>query len=180
MAGALGFALAGPRRYGGVLVEDAEMGQGGRRELGPADIRRALRLYWIADAPARGAAGGWRWASSGYSEQRVEVEMRLEVAGEGVQRRLDAGLVGEAGRGAAEPGEPGGALGVVGEEAVDVGALHQAVGRSGAVGAAVGEGGEGARRSRGRGCAPMCISKPRKGWPSAGGACDGDEALSRR
>ena len=28
MAGALGFALAGPRRYGGVLVEDAVMGAG--------------------------------------------------------------------------------------------------------------------------------------------------------
>jgi adenosylcobinamide-phosphate synthase len=49
MAGALGFALAGPRRYGGVLVEDAVMGAGGRRDLGPADIRRALRLYRIAD-----------------------------------------------------------------------------------------------------------------------------------
>jgi len=49
MAGALGFALAGPRRYGGVLVEDAVMGEGGRRALGAADIRRALRLYWIAD-----------------------------------------------------------------------------------------------------------------------------------
>jgi adenosylcobinamide-phosphate synthase len=50
MAGALGFALAGPRRYAGELVEDAVMGRGGRRELGPDDIRRALRLYRIADA----------------------------------------------------------------------------------------------------------------------------------
>ncbi len=49
MAGALGFALAGPRRYGGVLVEDATMGAGGRRELGAADIRAALRLYRVAD-----------------------------------------------------------------------------------------------------------------------------------
>jgi adenosylcobinamide-phosphate synthase len=49
MAGALGFALAGPRRYGGVLVEDAVMGAGGRRALRAADIRRALRLYWLAD-----------------------------------------------------------------------------------------------------------------------------------
>ncbi|MFT3973230.1 MAG: adenosylcobinamide-phosphate synthase CbiB [Amaricoccus sp.] len=58
MAGALGFALAGPRHYGGVLVEDAVMGAGGRRELGPADIRRALRLYWVADALlAAGLAG---------------------------------------------------------------------------------------------------------------------------
>lgn len=50
MAGALGFALAGPRSYGGVVVEDAVMGEGGRRDLGSADIRRALRLYWVADA----------------------------------------------------------------------------------------------------------------------------------
>jgi len=50
MAGALGVALAGPRSYGGVVVEDALMGAGGRRELGAADIRRALRLYWVADA----------------------------------------------------------------------------------------------------------------------------------
>jgi adenosylcobinamide-phosphate synthase len=50
MAGALGVALAGPRRYGGVVVDDAVMGAGGRRELGAADIRRALRLYWVADA----------------------------------------------------------------------------------------------------------------------------------
>jgi adenosylcobinamide-phosphate synthase len=49
MAGALGFALAGPRRYGGVTVEDAVMGAGGRRELGAADIRAALRLYRVAD-----------------------------------------------------------------------------------------------------------------------------------
>ncbi len=50
LAGALGFALAGPRKYGGVLVDDAVMGRGGRRDLDAADIRRALRLYWIADA----------------------------------------------------------------------------------------------------------------------------------
>ena len=49
MAGALGLALAGPRSYGGVLVDDHEMGAGGRREANAADIRRALRLYWTAD-----------------------------------------------------------------------------------------------------------------------------------
>lgn len=49
MAGALGFALAGPRQYGGVVVDDAVMGAGGRRDLGAPDIRRALRLYWVAD-----------------------------------------------------------------------------------------------------------------------------------
>jgi adenosylcobinamide-phosphate synthase len=50
MAGALGLALAGPRVYGGVTVDDAFMGAGGRREATPDDIRRALRLYRAADA----------------------------------------------------------------------------------------------------------------------------------
>ncbi|MCO6049808.1 adenosylcobinamide-phosphate synthase CbiB [Mesorhizobium sp. RP14(2022)] len=50
MAGALGLALAGPRVYNGVTVEDAFMGEGGRREANATDIRRALRLYWTADA----------------------------------------------------------------------------------------------------------------------------------
>ena len=49
MAGALGLSLAGPRHYGGVLVEDQEMNRGGRRALTPADIRAALRLYRLAD-----------------------------------------------------------------------------------------------------------------------------------
>ncbi|MFK0687488.1 adenosylcobinamide-phosphate synthase CbiB [Mesorhizobium sp. IMUNJ 23033] len=49
MAGALGLALAGPRSYGGVVVDDAFMGEGGRREADSTDIRRALKLYRIAD-----------------------------------------------------------------------------------------------------------------------------------
>jgi adenosylcobinamide-phosphate synthase len=49
MAGALGLSLAGPRVYGGSLVEDALMGDG-RREAGAADIRSALALYRVADA----------------------------------------------------------------------------------------------------------------------------------
>lgn len=49
MAGALGLALAGPRSYGGVLVDDVFMGEGGRREADSADIRRALKLYRVAD-----------------------------------------------------------------------------------------------------------------------------------
>src|SRR6478609_10166572 len=49
MAGALGLALAGPRVYGGALVDDAFMGDG-RREAEAADIRRALALYRTADA----------------------------------------------------------------------------------------------------------------------------------
>jgi adenosylcobinamide-phosphate synthase len=49
MAGALGLSLAGPRVYGGGLVEDAFMGDG-RREAAAADIRSALALYRTADA----------------------------------------------------------------------------------------------------------------------------------
>jgi adenosylcobinamide-phosphate synthase len=48
-AGALGLALAGPRVYGGVAVEDAVMGSG-RRAATAADIRVALALYRRADA----------------------------------------------------------------------------------------------------------------------------------
>jgi adenosylcobinamide-phosphate synthase len=48
-AGALGLALAGPRIYGGVTVDDAVMGDG-RREATAADIRAALALYRRADA----------------------------------------------------------------------------------------------------------------------------------
>lgn len=48
MAGALGLALAGPRTYGGVLVDDALMGDG-RRSATAQDIRDALKLYRLAD-----------------------------------------------------------------------------------------------------------------------------------
>ena len=49
MAGALDLALAGPRVYGGMQVEDAIMGSG-RRDATAADIRAALKLYQRADA----------------------------------------------------------------------------------------------------------------------------------
>ena len=49
MAGALGLMLAGPRCYGGILVDDAMMGDG-RRTVDAADIRAALALYRHADA----------------------------------------------------------------------------------------------------------------------------------
>jgi adenosylcobinamide-phosphate synthase len=54
MAGALGLALAGPRVYGGVTVDDALMGMG-RRAATAADIRAALRLYRRADGMLIGA-----------------------------------------------------------------------------------------------------------------------------
>ena len=50
MASALGLSLAGPRRYGGTLVADAYMNDGGRRDAMPADILRALRVYVAANA----------------------------------------------------------------------------------------------------------------------------------
>jgi len=49
MAGALGLALAGPRVYGGIIVDDTTMGDG-RREANAEDIRAALKLYRRADA----------------------------------------------------------------------------------------------------------------------------------
>jgi len=57
LAGALGLALAGPRVYGGIMVDDAEMGAGGRRAATPEDIRRALQLYWVADGLMIGIFG---------------------------------------------------------------------------------------------------------------------------
>ena len=48
MAGALGLALAGPRCYGGVIIEDNWMNAGGRREASAADIHRGLALYVLA------------------------------------------------------------------------------------------------------------------------------------
>ena len=47
MAGALGFALAGPRVYGGALADDVFMGDG-RRDLSRVDFVRALSLYRVA------------------------------------------------------------------------------------------------------------------------------------
>ncbi len=49
MAGALCLELAGPRVYSGKMVRDAFMGEGGRRIATAADIRRALKLFWLAD-----------------------------------------------------------------------------------------------------------------------------------
>jgi adenosylcobinamide-phosphate synthase len=50
MAGALGFAIAGPRTYHGRLVSDPWMNDGGRWQLDAADIRTSLSLYGRACA----------------------------------------------------------------------------------------------------------------------------------
>jgi adenosylcobinamide-phosphate synthase len=47
MAGSLGLRLAGPRHYGGEVIDDAWMGTG-RAEVTPLDIHRALRLLGAA------------------------------------------------------------------------------------------------------------------------------------
>ena len=57
LAGALGLALAGPRSYGGQMIESRFMGEGGRRDLTAADIRRALKLARIADGLLIGLFG---------------------------------------------------------------------------------------------------------------------------
>ncbi len=44
MAGGLGLALAGPRRYGARQLDDPYLNPAGRRDAGPEDIGRALRV----------------------------------------------------------------------------------------------------------------------------------------
>jgi len=48
LAGALGVALAGPRRYGDEIVDDAWMNRDGTPDAGPEDIERGLRLYVVS------------------------------------------------------------------------------------------------------------------------------------
>lgn len=57
LAGALGFALAGPRSYGGQMIQARFMGEGGRRNLTAADVRQALKLARVADALLIGLFG---------------------------------------------------------------------------------------------------------------------------
>lgn len=57
LAGALGFALAGPRSYGGQMIQARFMGEGGRRNLTGADIRQALKLARVADSLLIGLFG---------------------------------------------------------------------------------------------------------------------------
>ncbi|MBO6518475.1 MAG: cobalamin biosynthesis protein CobD [Rhodospirillales bacterium] len=57
MAGALGIALAGPRTYGGEVVNDHWMGDG-RARLSHKDIERALYLYGVACLITGGIVAG--------------------------------------------------------------------------------------------------------------------------
>ena len=61
VAATLGLALAGPRRYRGVLVHDPYINPAGRRHATPVDIRRGLRLFigaWAFLFVVIAAAGG--------------------------------------------------------------------------------------------------------------------------
>lgn len=61
VAATLGLALAGPRRYRGVLVHDPYIHPAGRRHATPVDIRRGLRLFigaWALLFVVIAAAGG--------------------------------------------------------------------------------------------------------------------------
>lgn len=48
MAGALGLALSGPRMYDGELANDSFVNDEGLKDLGPADIERAVSVLWRA------------------------------------------------------------------------------------------------------------------------------------
>ncbi len=61
MAGALGVALAGPRVYAEGAVDDAYMGGEGRRETNGAELARALRLYFWANAVLAAAIAFLAW-----------------------------------------------------------------------------------------------------------------------
>ena len=56
LAGALGFGLGGPRNYGGRTLDLAKMGEG-KRDLGPPDIYRALRLFEVMATVALALVG---------------------------------------------------------------------------------------------------------------------------
>ena len=46
MAQRIGVALSGPRAYHGQMTDDPFVNPGGRHDLGPADIDRAVRVIW--------------------------------------------------------------------------------------------------------------------------------------
>ena len=56
LAGALGLALGGPRRYGEIAVEGAWLNPGGRRDAGPDDISASVRMINTAWAIAAAIA----------------------------------------------------------------------------------------------------------------------------
>ncbi len=95
LAGALGLALAGPRRYGGVVVSDPWLGDG-RRAATADDVRAAVRMLRraaIAIALLLAASA----VVMGDFKQAVHGEMRFHMFSEGVQGFFDSSVVGDAG-----------------------------------------------------------------------------------
>jgi adenosylcobinamide-phosphate synthase len=60
-AGALGLAIAGPRVYGGEMVEDHWMNRGGRPHAAAPDVRMALRLFVHACCVQAALLGALIW-----------------------------------------------------------------------------------------------------------------------
>jgi adenosylcobinamide-phosphate synthase len=60
-AGALGLAIAGPRAYGGEVVEDYWMNEGGRPHAAAPDVRMALRLFVHACCVQAALLGALIW-----------------------------------------------------------------------------------------------------------------------
>jgi adenosylcobinamide-phosphate synthase len=168
MAGALGLALAGPRSYGGVVVEDGFMGDG-RREADAADIRAALRLFRMADTLGV-ALVALLWLM-GEREQPVQVQMRGDMGCQRIQRRFDTGLVVERRRPRGEAGEPGRTLGIRGEESVHIGAEDPAIPGDRALGGTIGEMREGACAVRSLGQADMHLVAGEIGAIRGGAGC---------
>ena len=82
-AAALGLALAGPRRYRGVLGHDPYINAAGRRQASPADIRRGLRLYLGAWAIVS-SLPRWRRDSAGCDRAGHGFSLHSSIEGFGV------------------------------------------------------------------------------------------------
>ena len=169
MAGALGLALAGPRRYHGVdgrsdrldAATAAPQRDGRRHPPRPARsivarLRAAARrcvaalIALLADLAQR---------ATGDLQQPVEVEMALEMIGERVERRFDLRLVGDARHGPrAERRRERRGGSRRGEEAVQIAAGDAAVGRYRALGVAAPSSSSIGRAQSGPSVRPRCIS----------------------
>ena len=102
LAGALGLALAGPRRYAGAWTGDPWLGaefapERGGRAAGAADVRAAAALLRRAAAALALLLAGL-WAGMGGLQHPVDGEMGFEMVRQPVEGVLDPGLVGDAGR----------------------------------------------------------------------------------
>ena len=89
---------AGPRRYGERIVDDPFLNAEARKDATPDDIGRALDLLVAAcllQAAAYAALALVALTAARDRQNPLEIEMRFEMIGERVERRFDAGLVGQ-------------------------------------------------------------------------------------